>query len=102
VIPQPTAKTPASLADLKAGRFELKRTSGKDELFAAGDVENVSGNFHRRIKVNLDLLDERGAKIGAVSDIITELPAHKTWHVIARVSDRNAVSVRFSGMSEEP
>jgi hypothetical protein len=101
-IPKPKVKTPKSLSDLKVGEFTLKKTRGEEVNFAAGDIENDSENLFRRLKVNLDLLDAQGAKIGAVNEVITELPPHGVWHVMARITEPKTVSIRFSGLSEEP
>jgi predicted nucleic acid-binding Zn ribbon protein len=99
---QPAVKTPKSLDDLKIGAFVLERRRGSDPGLVVGDIQNLSGNLHRDVRVNLELLDAQGVKLEVLSDFITELPAHATWHVIANTSNSKAVNVRVVGLKEPP
>lgn len=102
VLPPPRVKTPKSMKDFKITAFGLESKRGSDVVLAAGDIQNISANIYLHIKAEADLLDARGAKIGIVSDEITELPPDKTWHFLATVKDRRAKNVRFVSLKEIP
>ena len=101
LLAQPRPQMPKSINDLRAVRFTLEKKRGSDLVLAVGDVENVSDNLHTHLQADVDLLDKTGAKIGTVSDYSTELGAHQTWHIVATVTQTNAMSVRFAGIKEE-
>jgi hypothetical protein len=100
VLPHPTVHRPKSLEDLKVGSFVLEKPGSDNLRFAVGDIENVSENLHLGVKVDLDVLNGHGAKIGILTHTITELRAHFIWHLLVSTSDTNAASVRFAGISE--
>jgi len=102
VLPQPPrTKMPKSLNDLKIGSFTLQRRDN-DLWFVVGDIANVSDTLHRGIKVELELRDAQGLKVGSLDAFINELVPHGMWHVLARTSDPRAASVRVAGIKEEP
>ncbi|MDB6068361.1 MAG: hypothetical protein JWR26_4569 [Pedosphaera sp.] len=102
VLLHPQVKGPKSLNDLRVGKFSLQRRSGSNLVIATGDVENISENIHLRVRVDLDVLDAKGAKIGTVSAIAVELRPHSPpWHFLEPVSTRGAASVKFAGIKED-
>ena len=101
-LPQPGVKGPRSLNDLKIGAFSLQPIRGSDSRIASGDIQNISQTYHRGIKVELELRDAQGLKVGSQDAFINELVPHGMWHVLARTSDPRAASVRVAGIKEEP
>ncbi|MDB6111178.1 MAG: hypothetical protein JWR69_2928 [Pedosphaera sp.] len=101
LIAQPQTRPPKSINDLKVGRFALQPKRGDTAAIATGDVQNVSGNVHLRVKVDLDLLDAKGVKIGSVSDLITVFNPRANWRFLAAVSNPKATSVRFASIKED-
>jgi hypothetical protein len=101
MLTQPQARTPKSINDLKAGRFTLQPKRADTAALATGDVQNISGNVHLRVRVDLDLLDSKGVKIGSVSDVISVFNARSTWRFLATVANPNATSVRFASIKED-
>ncbi|MDB6016993.1 MAG: hypothetical protein JWR19_1482 [Pedosphaera sp.] len=89
------------MADLKIGKFYLQRNQGSNLILAVGKVENISNNVHFGVKVDLDILDVTGAKIGMVSDVIRELKPHAPWEFLATVSNLKAASVCFASIKED-
>jgi hypothetical protein len=90
--------TPAN--DLYASRFALERQRGSDFAVAVGDVENISTNVYSDLTASMDVFNRAGAKIGTVSDSISYLGPHATWHIVAGTTDTNAVSIRFTGFKQ--
>lgn len=102
-LPPARVQTPKSLSDLKIGNFAVNPRRPGDELTViSGDIENVSDNLHRSIRIELDLLDAQGLKIATVNEFVTELAARATWHVLARTTNARAASARLTGIKEAP
>jgi len=102
-LPPARVQTPKSLSDLRIGTFSVNPRRPGDQLTViSGDIENVSGNLHRGIRIELDLLDAKGLKIGTVNEFVTELAAGATWHVLVRTTNARATSARLTGIKEEP
>lgn len=99
---QPRPYLPKSTNNLQPGKFVLEKRRGNDLLVAAGDIQNISQNVHTRVRADFSVLDKTGTKIGTVSDYCADLGAYQTWHVIATVTQPNAASVKFAGISEDP
>jgi len=102
-LPPIRVKTPKSLNDLKIGDFIVRPPrSGDDLIIIAGDIENVSENLHRGIRVELDLLDAQGLKASTVNHFVAELAPRATWHVLAPTRNARVVSARLTGIKEDP
>jgi hypothetical protein len=102
-LPPARVQTPKSLNDLRIGNFVVNpRRSAEDLIIISGDVENVSDNVHRGIRVEIDLLDAQGLKVSTLTDFMRELAQRATWHVLAHTTNARAVSARLTGIKEEP
>ena len=95
-------KKPKTLSNLKIGAFSLQNQSNSDVRIVSGDIQNESENLHRNIKVELDLHDAQGLKIGSLDAFIKELGPHAIWHVLAKTSEPRAATVRVVGLREQP
>jgi len=101
-LAQPQTHPAKSISNLKIGKFYLEQDrNGKGPSVATGKIQNDSDNLHFGVKVDLDVLDASGAKIGAVSDMITQLGPRGNWNFIATVTNANAVTVRFANIKED-
>ena len=99
---QPPTHPAKSIGNLKIGKFFLETDQkGKGPAVATGKILNDSDNMHFGVKVDLDVLDAAGAKIGSVSDMITQLGPRDNWNFIAAVTNANAASVRFAAIKED-
>ena len=97
----PGPALPKSPDDLHPGKFTLeKKANGL--VIAVGDIENVSGNVHTGLRADVDLLDKDGVKIGTVTDYVTALAAHQTWHFLTPINNANAVTIKFAHITEDP
>ncbi len=101
ILEQPRPRLPKSTNDLRPSGFVLEKRRGSDLVMAVGDILNDSENLHTGLRADIDLLDRKGQKIGTVSDYSAQLGAHQSWHIIATVTETNALSVRFAGITEE-
>src|SRR5258706_5632585 len=101
-LPQPKIKRPKSLNDLKIGSFSLQTQRDSEVRIVFGDIHNDSETVHRDVKVDLDLHDAQGLKIGSLDAFIKELGPHAIWHVLAKTSEPRAATVRVVGLREQP
>jgi RNA polymerase subunit RPABC4/transcription elongation factor Spt4 len=101
LIEQPRPRLPKSRNDLQARMFRLERSREGDLVLAVGDIENISDNSHGQLKADVDVLDKSGVKIGEVSDFVTFLGPHQSWHFLATVTKTNANSLTLAGIHEE-
>ena len=101
MLPQPPTRMPKSINDLKPGRFSLEQRKGSDVVMAVGDIANVSENVHHGLRVDVDVLDATGAKLGTITDYATELGARQTWHIVDQVTNSKAMSVKIASIKEE-
>lgn len=90
------------MKDFKVGLFWLEQKRGSDLMIAVGDIQNISANVYLHVKVDVDLLDAQGAKIGSVSEEARELLPDRTLHIVSMVKDPRAKSVRFAAIKEIP
>jgi hypothetical protein len=88
------------MKDFRISSFSLEYQRGSTLLVAVGDVQNISLNLYGHVRVDADLLDGRGVKIGSVSAEVNELRPDATWRFIAQVKDSRAKSVRFASLKE--
>jgi predicted nucleic acid-binding Zn ribbon protein len=101
-LAQPPTHPAKSISNLKIGKFYLETDrNGKGPAVATGKIQNDSDNMHFGVKVDLDVLDAAGAKIGAVSDTITQLGPRDNWNFIATVTNTSAATVRFANIKED-
>jgi hypothetical protein len=101
LLPQPPVKLPKSIHDLKPGQFHLEPRRGNTPAYVTGDVQNVSDHLHLRVRIDLDLLDAQGVKIGVASDTLTVFQPRTHWDVLAPVTNPKAVAARFVSLKED-
>jgi hypothetical protein len=101
LIEQPRSRLPKSTNDLRAGTFMLERRRGSDLILAVGDIENASDHFHGQLKASVDVLDKSGVKIGEVSDFVTLLGPHQSWHFLSTVTETNAAGLKLARLTED-
>ncbi|HEX3799837.1 MAG TPA: FxLYD domain-containing protein [Verrucomicrobiae bacterium] len=101
LIEQPRPRLPKSTNDFRPGIFVLEKRRGSDLVMAVGDLQNDSEYTRTSIRIDLDLLDKFGKRIGTVSDYFTQLGPHQSGHFLATVNDPLALSVRLAYISED-
>ena len=101
-LPQPRVKTPKSLNDLKIGSFAVEKRRDSEIRTITGDIENTSENLHRNIRIQLELRDAQGLKLGSLDSFIAELGPRAIWHVLANTPNPRVASVKLAGIKEDP
>ncbi|HEY3854904.1 MAG TPA: FxLYD domain-containing protein [Verrucomicrobiae bacterium] len=104
ITPAPPAKPvvePDPWHGLKAGKISLEKSGDGRVVHAVGTVRNTSDHQRFGVKVELDVLDAQGKKIGSATDYAQMIEPGKEWKFKALVTDRNADSAKIAAIKEQ-
>jgi hypothetical protein len=87
VAKPPTETNALSNTGFKAGNVQLEKASGSSLVYAIGTLKNVENRQRFGVKVELDLLDAGGKKIGEASDYQSVIETNGEWQFRALVVD---------------
>ncbi len=92
---------PKALSDLKAGDIQLEKAKGSSLVYAVGQLDNNSDYQRFGVKIQLDMLNKAGEKIGTAQDYVPVLEPRKSWHFRALVTDSKAVACKVASIKED-
>ncbi len=103
--PTPSTTSASDLAgeagfQISAVLFE--KTSGKAEIYAVGTLRNETDRQRLGVRVELDLFDASGVRVGSATDTVRVLKPGAEWRFKARVTDPSTTSARLKAITEEP
>jgi len=101
VPPPKPAPPPDPWRGLKAGTVTLEKTGDGHLVYAVGTLRNETKRQRFGVKVELEVLDANGDKIGSATDYADVIEAGKEWKFKALVTDRTATSARLTGVTEQ-
>ncbi len=96
-----STNTPKSIADLKVTPIIMQKTPGSGLVYAIGKVRNASAHQRYGVRIELDLLDRSGMKVGSASDYIAVIEPQQTWSFRALVNDPAAVKAKLADVKEQ-
>lgn len=99
--PVPSPPKPKSHADLKVGDIQLQKTTGNSLVYAVGTIKNDSDFQRFSVRIELDLINLKGGKIGTATDYLPILEPHKDWQFRAIVTEPKAVAATVASLKEE-
>lgn len=101
--PKPgTAKGPKSPGDLKSGDVILEKSKGGSSLvYAVGTVANNSDHQRFGVKVEVDILEQSGKKVGKATDYIQVIEPRGTWRFHALVLEDKAAAAKIASIKED-
>ena len=99
--PGPTETNAPPQNELSASSVELEKTPGSSLVYAVGTVKNRSGRPRFGVKVELELTDAAGQKIGTASDYRPVLDPGGEWRFKALVVQPKVVSATISSVRED-
>lgn len=100
-IKKPAAKPEFESNNLQAFRVALEKSENSRLIYATGAIRNQSARQRFGVKVQLELLDEQGGKLGSASDYVQIIEPRKEWKFRAMVTEPIAVSVKVISITEE-
>ncbi len=98
---KPVSKPAKSLADLKLATVTIERTKGSGLIYAVGTMKNDSDHQRFGVRVELDLLDAGGAKLGTATDYTQLIEPRAEWTFRALVLDAKAVTAKPAKIKED-
>jgi hypothetical protein len=103
----PATNSPAAAAkskepaDLKAGEIQLEKAGGSSLIYAVGQLDNNSDYQRFGVKIQLDVFNKAGKKLGTAQDYIQVLEPRKSWHFRALLTDSKAATARVASITED-
>lgn len=79
----------------------LEREAGTSRVYAAGTLRNRTDRKRFGVKVEIDLVDEAGTKLGTATDYQAGIEPGGEWRFRALVLDPKASSARIGSVKED-
>jgi hypothetical protein len=95
-----TASRPKAVEDLKASTITLQKGQGS-LVYAVGTLRNDSDHQRFGVRIELDLLDSSGKRIGQAKDYVQVIEPHRDWRFRALVNAPRTASVRVAKIKED-
>jgi hypothetical protein len=90
----------ATQTGFQISAITLEKTQGSSLVYAVGQVRNLTTKQRFGVKVELDLLDSAGAKVGSAKDYQPVLEPNGQWQFRALVTDSKAASAKLAAIKE--
>jgi hypothetical protein len=94
------AARPKSIEDLKPSPIALQKGQGS-LVYAVGTLRNESDHQRLGVRIELDLLDASGKRLGQAKDYVQAIEPHRDWRFRALVMAPRTASVRVAKITEE-
>ena len=79
----------------------LEKAKGGNLVYVIGNVKNETDRQRFGVRVDLDLFDQAGVKVGRSSDYRQTLAPKAEWHFKALVFQSNAATATLAAIKEE-
>jgi hypothetical protein len=99
--PAVVEKKPKSLDDLKVSAVQLEKAKVGSLVYAIGTVTNASEFQRFGVKVELNLFNGNGKKLGVTKDYKDIIEPHREWQFHAMILDAKTTSAAVSSITEE-
>jgi hypothetical protein len=81
--------------------ISLEKTPGSSLVYAVATVKNTTGRQRFAVRIEFELLDDLGNKVGTAKDYQQVMEAGAEWHCKALVVESKAASARLAGLKED-
>jgi hypothetical protein len=92
---------PVAKTGFRVGEVKLDKAAGSSLVYATGEVTNASNRQRFGVKVEVEVLDAAGQKLGTATDYQQSIEAKGTWQFRALVVQSKAASARIAGIKED-
>jgi hypothetical protein len=103
-MPAPPSKPlppPDPWHGLQAGKVSLEKAGDGRLIHAIGTLRNASTRQRFGVKVELDVLDEDGERLGSATDYAQVIEPGKEWKFKALVTERKAAAAKLVNITEQ-
>ena len=90
-----------STNDFIVAGITLEKAKDSNFVYVIGSVKNESDRQRFGVRVDLDLFDQAGVKVGRTSDYRQTLAPKADWHFKALVFQSNAATATLAAIKEE-
>jgi hypothetical protein len=97
----PGATDPFAAIGFNVSPVTLEQGTGSAVVYAVGNVKNLTSRQRFGVRVELELLDATGNKVGAAKDYRTLLEPSGDWRFRALVAETKAVAARVASIQED-
>lgn len=97
----PKSADPFAQAGFGVSTVTLEKTQGSSLVYAVGTIRNETDRRRFGVKVEIELLDASGIKVGTASDYQQALEPKAEWSFKALVLDSKAVSAKLVLIKED-
>lgn len=91
----------AARAGFGVSPISLEKTAGSSLVYATGGIANLTARQRFGVKVEVELLDAGGKKIGGATDYQQVLEPNAQWQFKALVVDSKPASARLANIKED-
>jgi hypothetical protein len=88
-------------ADFRASTISLEKAPGSSLIYAIGTLTNAANRQRFGVKLELDLLDDAGQKVGSAKDYGQTIEPHGEWQFKALVVESKAKGAKVASISEQ-
>jgi hypothetical protein len=99
--PAPPPADPFALIGFNVSPVTLEKGSEPGRVYAVGIVNNNSARQRFGVRVELELLDAAGNKVGAAKDYHTLIEPNGAWRFRALVVAKTATAARVASLKED-
>jgi len=100
-VPTPSGTSSAAEQGFDVSVVTVEKTPGTSLIYAVGTIKNTTDHQRFGVKVELELLDAAGRKLGGASDYRQLLEPGAQWRFKALVVDAKTVSAKISSIHED-
>jgi hypothetical protein len=97
----PKPADPFAQAGFRVSTVTLEKTQGSSLVYAVGTILNETNRRRFGVKVEIELLDTTGSKVGTASDYQQALEPKAEWRFKALLLDSKATSARIAAIKED-
>ena len=91
----------SSTNSLTIGEINLEKSGSSKVVYAVGRVANELARQRFGLRIELDLFDAGGDKVGTATDYLSVLEPGKEWRFKAMVFESKAVSAKLAAIRED-
>jgi len=97
----PKPADPFAQAGFRVSTVTLEKAPGSSLVYAVGTIRNETDRRRFGVKVEIELLDAAGSKVGTASDYQQALEAKAEWSFKALVLEAKAASGKIASIKED-
>jgi len=97
----PNPDDPITQAGFRVSPVTIEKTKGSSLIYALGTLSNASDRQRFGVKIQFDLFDDSGQKVGAAKDYQQLIEPKSEWKFHALVVTSKATSAKVASITEE-